>query len=189
MSEGFLKAVIKQFEYYKLLGDKTIDLLNEEQLFWMPNETSNSVAIIIKHLHGNMLSRWTDFLTSDGEKETRERDAEFENDRKSKTELQRIWQQGWDCLFNTLHSLTEKDLNKMVYIRNQGCTAEDAIMRQLAHYPYHIGQIIYIGKLIVNENWISLSIPKNASKDYNSEKFSQAKHTAHFTDEILKKKE
>lgn len=189
MSSDFLKTASKQFEYYKLLGEKTIDQLSEEQLFWMPNEASNSIAIIVKHLNGNMLSRWTDFLTSDGEKETRNRDAEFENDRKSKSELMNIWQQGWDCLFKTLHALTEEDLGKTIYIRNQGCTAEDAIMRQLAHYPYHVGQIIYIGKLIVNEKWVSLSIPKNASKDYNSEKFSQAKHTAHFTDEILKKKE
>lgn len=188
MTSEFLTTAIKQFEYYKLLGEKTFNQLTEEQLFWMPNENSNSIAIVVKHLHGNMISRWTNFLTSDGEKETRDRDGEFENNLNSKTELLEKWQQGWACLFTTLSSLNEEDLSKTIYIRNQGCTAEDAIMRQLAHYPYHIGQIVYLGKMIVNEDWKSLSIPKNASKSFNAEKFSRPKHQAHFTDEILKKK-
>ncbi len=189
MKNDFLETAKKQFDYYKLLGEKTFEQLSEEQLFYMYNEDSNSVGIIVKHLHGNMLSRWTDFLTTDGEKETRNRDGEFENDIKTKKELLERWNAGWKCLFDTLNSLTEEDLSKTVYIRNQGCTAMDAIMRQLAHYPYHVGQIVFVGKMHTNNNWKSLSIPKNASKEYNADKFSKPKHDAHFTDEYLNKKD
>ncbi|MBA2611730.1 MAG: DUF1572 family protein [Bacteroidetes bacterium] len=189
MKNDFLIAARKQFEYYKLLGEKTFDQLNDEQLFFTYNNDSNSIGIIVKHLHGNMLSRWTNFLTTDGEKETRDRDGEFENTIKTKKELLEIWNAGWNRLFDTLNSLTEEDLVKTIYIRNQGCSVTDAILRQLAHYPYHVGQIVFIGKMLTNNNWKSLSIPKNASKEYNSEKFSKPKHDAHFTDEYLKKKE
>lgn len=189
MENNFLEAAKKQFEYYKLLGEKTFDQLNDEQLFYMYNEDSNSIGIIVKHLHGNMLSRWTDFLTTDGEKETRNRDGEFENDIKTKAQLLEVWNAGWNRLFTTLNSLTAADLQKTIYIRNQGCSVTDAILRQLAHYPYHVGQIVFIGKMLTNNNWKSLSIPKNASKEYNSEKFAKPKHNAHFTDEYLKKKE
>jgi len=189
MENNFLTAAKKQFEYYKLLGEKTFDQLNEEQLLFMYNDDSNSIGIIVKHLHGNMLSRWTDFLTADGEKESRNRDGEFENDIKTKQQLIDTWNEGWNCLFTTLNSLKEEDLTKTINIRNQGCSATDAILRQLAHYPYHVGQIVFIGKMLSNNNWKSLSIPKNASKEYNAEKFSKPKHDAHFTDEYLKKKE
>ncbi|MBL7921004.1 MAG: DUF1572 domain-containing protein [Bacteroidia bacterium] len=189
MKNDFLETAKKQFDYYKLLGEKTFEQLSEEQLFYMYNEDSNSIGIIVKHLHGNMLSRWTDFLTADGEKENRNRDGEFENDIKTKKELLERWNEGWKRLFDTLSSLTEDDLSKTVYIRNQGCSAMDAIMRQLAHYPYHVGQIVFVGKMLTNNNWKSLSIPKNASKEYNADKFAQPKHDAHFTDEYLKKKD
>ena len=189
MKTDFIGTAKKQFEYYKLLGEKTFEQLTEEQLFFVYNEDSNSIGVIVKHLHGNMLSRWTDFLISDGEKETRNRDGEFENDIKSKAELLKKWNEGWHCLFTALNSLTTEDLNKTIYIRNQGCTVSDAIMRQLAHYPYHVGQIVFLGKMLTNNNWKSLSIPKNASKEYNSEKFSKPKSDAHFTDEYLKKRE
>ncbi|MDP3557660.1 MAG: DUF1572 family protein [Bacteroidota bacterium] len=189
MDVDFLGTAKKQFEYYKLLGEKTFEQLTEEQLFFVYNDDSNSIAIVVKHLNGNMISRWTNFLTTDGEKETRNRDGEFENDIKTKAEMLALWQSGWDCLFTTLNSLKEEDLEKTIYIRNQGCTVMDAILRQLAHYPYHIGQIVFLGKMLANNNWISLSIPKNASKQYNSEKFSKPKSDVHFTDEYLKKKE
>ena len=189
MENNFLEAAKKQFEYYKLLGEKTFEQLNEDQLLFVYNEDSNSIAIIVKHLHGNMLSRWTNFLTTDGEKETRNRDAEFENDIKTKNELLEKWNEGWACLFSALNSLTVEDLNKTIYIRNQGCSVSDAVLRQLAHYPYHVGQIVFLGKMLTNNNWKSLSIPKNSSKEYNANKFSQPKHDAHFTDEYLKKKE
>lgn len=186
MPSDFLNSAIKQFQYYKSLAEKTINQLSDEDLFFQYNESSNSIAIIINHLWGNMLSRWTDFLTSDGEKEWRNRDLEFENEISNKEELLQKWNQAWDCLFNALNSLNEEDLTKIIYIRNQGHTILEAINRQLAHYPYHIGQIVFIGKMINNEKWSSLSIPKGKSKEYNSDKFSKDKEIKHFTDEFLK---
>ena len=173
MENNFLESAIKQFEYYKLLGEKTFEQLDDEKLIWQYNSESNSIAIIVKHVHGNMLSRWTNFLTSDGEKEWRNRDAEFENDITTKEEMLSKWNAGWQCLFDALHSLQETDLQKIIYIRNQGQTVTEAINRQLCHYSYHVGQIVFIGKMICNENWISLSIPKGNSKIYNQQKFSQ----------------
>lgn len=187
MNTNYLESTIKQFEYYKMLGDKTFEQLTEEQLFWQYNEESNSIAVIVKHLWGNMLSRWTDFLTSDGEKDWRNRDAEFENDIKTRDELVEKWEEGWTCLFNSLNSLQHGDFDKIIYIRNQGHSVTEAINRQLAHYPYHIGQIVFIGKMLCNSNWKSLSIPKGNSSAYNTEKFSKEKSTTHFTDQYLKK--
>lgn len=187
MNTDYLESAKKQFEYYKMLGDKTIAQLPDDKLFWQYNEESNSIAIIVKHLSGNMLSRWTDIFTSDGEKEWRHRDKEFENDIKTKAELIQKWNEGWNCLFNTLNSLQEDDFSKTIYIRNQGHSLTEAINRQLAHYPYHIGQIVFIGKMICNQNWKSLSIPRGDSNTYNAEKFTKEKHKEHFTEEFLKK--
>lgn len=188
MSANYLESIKRQFLYYKDLGEKAIEQIPEEKLLWQFNAESNSIATIVKHLSGNMISRWTDFLTSDGEKEWRNRDGEFENDIKTKDELMATWNKGWDCFFNTINSLTENDLQKIIYIRNQGHTVMEAINRQLAHYPYHIGQIIFVAKMIKNEDWKSLSIPRNKSNEYNTEKFSQEKSVKHFTEEYLKKK-
>ncbi|MCZ2298756.1 MAG: DUF1572 domain-containing protein [Chitinophagales bacterium] len=187
MNEQYLSNTIKLFEYYKTLGEKTIDQLKEENLFWQYNENSNSIAIIVKHLWGNMLSRWTNFLTTDGEKEWRKRDEEFENNFTSKNELLEKWNEGWQCLLSTLKNLSVNDLDKTVYIRNQGHLVTDAINRQLAHYASHIGQIIFIGKMIKNNEWQTLSIPKGSSAKFNQEKFAQPKHNEHFTDETLQK--
>lgn len=186
MTSNYLESVIKQLEYYKMLGEKTFDQLKDEQLLWQHNEECNSIATIVKHLWGNMLSRWTDFLTTDGEKESRNRDAEFENDIPDKAQMLTLWNEGWNVCFATLRSLTADDLEKTIYIRNQGHTVIDAINRQLAHYPYHVGQIVHIGKMCA-QNWTSLSIPRGNSKQYNAEKFSKPKHDEHFTDEFLKK--
>lgn len=186
MKTDYLESVKKQFQYYKLLGDKTIEQLPSEKLFWQANQESNSIAINVKHLHGNMLSRWTDFLTTDGEKEWRQRDGEFENDIQSKEIVLELWNEGWQCLFDALNKLTEKDLTKIIYIRNQGHTVLEAINRQLAHYPYHVGQIVFIGKMILNDKWQTLSIPRGKSNTYNTEKFSKEKSKTHFTDEFLK---
>jgi hypothetical protein len=186
MHSNYLESAKKQFEYYKLLGEKTFAQLNEEQLFWKYNEESNSIATIVKHLTGNMLSRWTDFLTTDGEKETRSREAEFENDVKDKQTLMVIWKEGWECLFNALNSINEDNFNTIIYIRNQGHTITDAINRQLAHYAYHVGQIVFIGKMVMDSKWNSLSIPRGNSKQYNEEKFSKPKRNEHFTDEYIK---
>lgn len=182
---GFIDNAIRQFSYYKLLGDKSFEQLNDVQLFYAPNNASNSIAVIAQHLHGNMMSRWTDFLNSDGEKDWRDRDAEFDSPAASRGELLKRWNEGWDCLFNALRALDADDLQRTVYIRNQGHSVQDAIVRQLAHYPYHIGQIVFIAKLLSGDNWKSLSIPKNGSKEFNAGKFAQPKHNEHFTDEAL----
>ena len=186
MENGYLQSVKKQFEYYKLLGEKTMAQLPDESIVWQANEESNSIAMIVKHLWGNMLSRWTDFLTTDGEKEWRNREAEFDNDIRTREEVTAKWEEGWQCLFKALDSVAEHDLNEVIYIRNQGHTVMEAINRQLAHYPYHVGQIIFIGKLIQNEKWQSLSIPRGGSSGYNADKFSQPKRKEHFTDEYRK---
>jgi hypothetical protein len=187
MKSNYLESVGKQFEYYKMLAEKTFGQLSDEQLFWKYNEESNSIATIVKHLWGNMLSRWTDFLNSDGEKEWRDRDAEFENDLASREAMMSKWNEGWKCLFDALNGLTEADLDREIFIRNQGHTVMEAINRQLAHYPYHVGQIVFIGKMCLDGQWNSLSIPKGNSKQFNDAKFAQDKHKQHFTDEFLKK--
>lgn len=187
MPHTYLTSATAQFHYYKTLGEKTFAQLTVEQLFWKYNEESNSIATIVKHLAGNMISRWTDFLTTDSEKEWRNRDSEFENDVITKEELLALWNKGWQCLFDALASITEDDLGKEIFIRNQGHTVLEAINRQLAHYPYHIGQIVFLGKMLCDTNWNSLSIPRGDSKKYNEEKFTTPKHTAHFTEEYINK--
>ncbi len=184
-AETYLEGIHKQFKYYKSLGDKTIDQLPDEQLFWQYNNESNSIAIIVKHLWGNMKSRWTDFLTADGEKEWRERDAEFDNDIKTKEELLLKWNDGWNCLFEAIESINTNNFDQPVYIRNIEHSITEAINRQLAHYAYHIGQIVFVGKMIADEKWQSLSIPKGKSKVYNKERFSTPKHKAHYTDKLM----
>ena len=186
--DSYLQSARKQFGYYKMLGDKTFAQLPDEKLFWQYNGNSNSIGTIVKHLWGNMRSRWTDFLTSDGEKEWRKRDAEFDNDIQSREELLQKWNEGWDCLFTALNSLGTQDLETIIYIRNQGHTVTEAINRQLAHYAYHVGQIVFLGKMLANNNWTSLSIPKGNSNQYNADKFYRPKHTGHFTDEFLEER-
>ncbi|HAI82365.1 MAG TPA: hypothetical protein DCL43_01760 [Chitinophagaceae bacterium] len=156
---NFLADSIKRFEYYKTLGDKTFEQLTSEQCFYQPNEQSNSIAIIVQHLYGNMLSRWTNFLTEDGEKNWRKRDAEFEPMLSSKEDVISFWNEGWKVFLDTLKTLKEDDLQKTITIRNEPLLVYDAILRQLAHYPYHVGQIVYIAKLVTTD-FKSLSIPK-----------------------------
>jgi hypothetical protein len=185
--QSYLESVKKQFLYYKMLGEKAMDQLEPEKLFVSFNEDTNSIATIIKHISGNMLSRWTDFLTSDGEKEWRNRDSEFENDLRSKEEVLEVWNKGWNCLENALESLKTEQLSDIIYIRNEGHTVIEAINRQLAHYPYHIGQIVFYAKQLKNSEWNSLSIPKNKSGNYNAEKFAKEKEIKNFTDDELQK--
>lgn len=186
-SESYLESVKKQFLYYKMLGEKAMDQLEPKQLFVQINDDTNSIATIIKHISGNMLSRWTDFLTSDGEKEWRNRDAEFENDLQSKEEVLEVWNRGWQVFLNTLDSLKPEQLSDIIYIRNEGHTVIEAINRQLAHYPYHVGQIVFYAKQLKNGSWDSLSIPKNKSGNYNAEKFAKEKEIKNFTDDELKR--
>ena len=168
--KSYLSSSILQLKYYKILGEKTITRIPNNKLSFKLNDNSNSINTIVKHLNGNMLSRWTNFLNSDGEKDFRERDNEFIEDINNKEELLNLWGKGWDCLFNTLESLSETDLEKIVYIRNESHTVIESINRQLCHYSYHIGQIVYLGKIILEENWESLSIPKGQSEEFNSKK-------------------
>lgn len=173
---GFLKDAIKRFRYYKELGDKTFEQLTEADMFIQPSGESNSIAVIIQHLYGNMLSRWTNLLTEDGEKEWRRRDAEFEPAHYSKQDLLSFWEEGWKCLLNSLENLQPEDLTKTITIRTEPLSVYDAILRQLAHYPYHVGQIVYLGKMIRNGQWTSLSIPKGNSTQYlDSVKAAQTK--------------
>ncbi len=184
-NQNYLVNVRQQFLYYKSLGIKTINQLPDEKLTWQFNEETNSVATIVKHMWGNMMSRWTDFLNADGEKEWRERDAEFENDLNTRDEILEKWEEGWNCLFSALDGLKAEDMEKIVYIRNQGHTVTEAINRQLCHYSYHIGQIVFVGKIIIGDAWQSLSIPRSRSEDYNKQKFSKDKSREHFTNEFL----
>ncbi len=175
MQNDYLQSIRKQFEYYKLLGEKTFAQLTDEQLFWQFNAESNSIATIVKHLWGNMLSRWTDFLTTDGEKEWRQREAEFENDLQSREELLKKWNEGWACLFNALGQVTDSNLDTIIYIRNEEHTVMEALNRQLAHYPYHVGQIVFIGKMLKDVEWKSLSIPRGGTAQFNADKFDRVR--------------
>ena len=163
----YLQTAIKRLRYYKILGEKTFSQLTDEQLHFTANAASNSICVIVQHMAGNMLSRWTNFLTEDGEKPWRQRDEEFEVHNYSKQQILELWEKGWACFLDALTSLTEDDLLKTIYIREEPLLVIDAINRQLAHYPYHVGQIIYIGKLIKDTDWQSLSIEKGKSEDYN----------------------
>ncbi|MBL1223396.1 DUF1572 domain-containing protein [Chryseobacterium sp. L7] len=159
----------KRFKYYKSLGDKSFAQLSEEQIFWQYNDESNSIAVIVKHLAGNMLSRWTNFLTEDGEKPWRNRDDEFVNTFKTKQEVTDYWETGWKCLFEGLDQINDENLHHTVYLRGEPHSVLDAVCRQLAHYPYHIGQIVYIAKMTKDNDWKTLSIERNKSGEFNNE--------------------
>ncbi len=184
MEHAYLTGIIKQFEYYKGIGDRAFEQLSFDELTFQHHENSNSISIIVKHMVGNMYSRWTNFLTEDGEKSWRNREQEFEASYMSKEELLVAWESGWKCLFDAIKTLTTKQMNQQVFIRNEGHTVAEAIFRQLCHYPYHIGQIVFIAKMIKGDEWTSLSIPKGGSDAYNQDKFSKDKNRKHFTDEV-----
>jgi uncharacterized damage-inducible protein DinB len=171
----YLNSAIRLFKYYKSMGDKAIERLDFEQLQWQGGSETNSISIIVKHLRGNMLSRWTDFLNSDGEKVWRNRDQEFEDDFEDKEQLTKRWEEGWNCLFSALNPLKTEDLSRIVYIRNEEHTVMEAINRQIAHYAYHVGQMVFLAKMLAGEKWESLSIPKGQSAVYNKAKFGDDK--------------
>lgn len=181
----YLSSSISQFAYYKSLGDKLFSQLDENDLFWKPATNDNTIAIIVNHIAGNMLSRWTNFLTTDGEKDWRNRDSEFNSVLLTREDVISKWEEGWTCLFNTLNSLQNNQIEDVIYIRNQGHSVTEAINRQLCHYSYHIGQMVFLGKMIKGNNWQSLSIPKGYSQSYNKEKFSKEKELTHFTSEYI----
>jgi len=184
-AQSYIESSKKQFLYYKTLAEKAMAQLEPQQLFYAANDDTNSIALIVKHMVGNMLSRWTDFLTTDGEKEWRNRDDEFQDPYVDVEIMMQKWEEAWAVLFTALDTVTPQNLNTIVYIRNEGHTVTEAINRQLAHYPYHVGQIVFYAKLLKQSAWQSLSIPKNNSAQYNNGKFAQEKQTRNFTDSEL----
>lgn len=162
-SSHLLETIRFEFARLKTLAEKAMDQLSDDQWQQVPGTDSNSCAIIVQHVSGNLLSRWTDFLTSDGEKSWRNRDAEFEAQNLSRTELMKLWQQGWNTLFIAIDPLAPDHLMQTVTIRNEGLTVLQALLRQVSHYSYHVGQIVFVAHLLKGEQWQSLSIPKNQS--------------------------
>ncbi len=165
----FLPSAIKRLLYYKDLGDKTFAQLTDDDFHFIPAEECNSIAIIIQHMNGNMLSRWTNFLNEDGEKEWRERDKEFVDQNFTKEQLLTLWEEGWNCFLNAVKFLSDNELEKTIYIRSQPLSFIDAFYRQFAHYPYHVGQIIYTAKILKNKNWQNLSVARGRSTEYTNE--------------------
>jgi len=165
---NYLDTTRKVLLQYKKMAEAAMGQLTDEQLSWAPSKESNSIAAIVKHICGNMLSRWTDFLTTDGEKDWRDRDAEFEAaDVKNRAQLMEKWEEGWKCMMDTLNALTPEDLGRIVKIRAEDHSVIDALQRQLAHYSSHIGQIISLAKAQKDSGWKTLSIPKGQSKQFN----------------------
>lgn len=180
-----LISAIKQFRYYKQLADKSISQCGEGAMHDKFHDDDNSIAMIIQHLSGNMKSRWTNIFTEDGEKSSRNRDAEFEDAFQTTDEINIMWESGWEILFDTLNSLDESDLDRVIYIRNEGIKVSDAIIRQLCHYSYHVGQIVYKCKQLSKGDWKTLSIAKNDSVKYNFKKFEQIKEEKDYLDSLL----
>ncbi|MFF2177696.1 DUF1572 family protein [Lysinibacillus sp. NPDC058147] len=166
VAQTYLNVVQKRFKSVKEQGDKTLSQLDHEQLHWAFNEESNSIAVIVKHVSGNMISRWTDFLTTDGEKATRNRDDEFTDSLQTKEEVITVWEKGWQVFLNALQRLTEADLQGFVTIRGEQHSVIDAIERQMSHYSQHVGQIVYIAKQLRGTDWQTLSIPKGQSQAF-----------------------
>ncbi|MBP2019197.1 putative damage-inducible protein DinB [Symbiobacterium terraclitae] len=156
----YLRAVRQRFAEMKQVAERAMAQVSDEELHWSPHEEANSIAVLVKHLSGNMRSRWTDIFTTDGEKPDRNRDAEFEPEALTRADLMEIWNQGWARFQETLDALTEEDLLRTVFIREQPHSVIQAIERQMYHYSYHIGQIVYIAKLLRGTGWQSLTIPR-----------------------------
>ena len=166
LGEHYLQNAAKNFRMYRELAEKAAAQLADDQIFWTPDAEANSIAVIMKHLAGNMLSRWTDLFTTDGEKPWRNRDTDFVDEFSSRDEVLAYWEKGWSKLFESLRSLTPTDLQKTVLIRNEPHTIVEALNRQLTHYAYHAGQIVFIAKHLKSADWQSLSIPRGKSADF-----------------------
>ncbi len=164
---SYLEDALAVFRQYKKLAERAMQQVTDEQLFLAENEESNSIAVIVKHMAGNMRSRWTDFLTSDGEKPNRNRDSEFIDPPATRAELMQMWDEGWARLFGALEPLREEDLTRRVMIRGEAHSVMQAINRQLAHYPYHVGQIVLLAKQFSSEKWEALTVPRNQSAEFN----------------------
>jgi hypothetical protein len=169
LASHYLEDAVSNFRAYKKLAESAFAQVDDEEFFRAIDAESNSIAVIIKHMVGNMLSRWTDFLTTDGEKPDRNRDMEFvTTPDTSREELLSAWERGWDCVFTAIESLRPEDLMKTVLIRGEAHTVVKAINRQMTHYGYHIGQVVYLAKHFKSSAWKSLSIPRNRSAEFNT---------------------
>lgn len=168
--ESYIHSARFEFERYKTFGDSTFEQLSEEDIHRTINKGDNSIALIVKHVSGNMFSRWTNFLTEDGEKVWRNRENEFSNPYTNKAEMLKYWNLGWDCLFSALNQVNDSNFETIIKIRNENHTIVEAVNRQLAHYAGHVGQIILLGKICKGPDWISLSIPKGQSQAFNYKK-------------------
>jgi hypothetical protein len=166
-STSYIEDSLSLFRYYKKLCDGAMEQLSDEQLFTALDEEMNSIAIIVKHMAGNMRSRWTDFLTSDGEKPDRNRDIEFVAPPNTRAELMRVWNDGWERVFQALEPLSDADLEREVFIRSEPHSVMQAINRQIAHYAYHCGQIVFLAKHLKGRDWKTLSVPRNRSAEFN----------------------
>jgi len=155
------------FRYYKNLAERPMAQVTDEQLVAVLDGEMNSIAVIVKHMAGNMRSRWTDFLTSDGEKPDRNRDAEFVDPPDTRQALLALWEEGWQCLFSALEPLSEQDLQRTITIRGEAHSVMQAINRQVAHYSYHCGQIVLLAKHFKHDEWQSLSVPRKQSAEFN----------------------
>ena len=164
---SYLEDSLSLFRHYKKLAEGALAQVSDEQLLEALDPEMNSIAIIVKHMAGNMRSRWTDFLTSDGEKPDRNRDGEFVDAPSSREGLMRMWEEGWDCVFSALTPLAEADLGRSVAIRGEPHSVMQTINRQIAHYAYHVGQIVFLAKHLESSNWKSLSVPRNRSDEFN----------------------
>lgn len=183
-SENRLDGTNQLFKYYKSLTEKSIEQISIEQIHESPNPGQNSIAILMKHIAGNMISRWTNFRTEDGEKPWRNRETEFIDDFKSEEELMDYWEKGWSVLFDALESIDNDELDSIIYIRNDGHKLIEAVERHLAHIAYHSGQIVYLAKMYSGDDWQSLSIPKGKTEEYNRKKFNREKGRRIYTDRI-----
>ena len=173
MISDFLSSIKKEFARYKNYGDHTLRRLTLEQMLWEPTAEINSVAVLVKHLSGNMKSRFTAFLTEDGEKSWRKRDREFEVDFSSKEEVLALWEDGWSILFDSLEEIDDSNFESRIFIRGEEHSIPRALHRQLAHYASHVGQMMYLGKILLGQQWESLSIPKGKSEEFNKKMFGR----------------
>lgn len=168
LTASYVKDSIHLFRYYKRLGDGAMEQVSDDALFSALDAESNSIAIIVKHLSGNMRSRWTDFLTADGEKPSRNRDSEFEAPPATRAELIGLWESGWKPVFEALEPLTDSDLSRTIYIRGEAHSVLQAINRGVTHTAYHVGQIVYLAKHFAGAGWKTLSVPRGQSKEFNA---------------------
>lgn len=168
LTTSYLEDSLSLFRYYKKLAEAAMEQVTEEQLFVLLDEEMNSIALIVKHMAGNMKSRWTDFLTSDGEKADRNRDSEFVEAPTNREAVMAMWQAGWKYVFTALEPLCEQDMARTVYIRGEAHSVMQAISRQLGHYAYHCGQIVFLAKHFQSAQWKSLSVPRNRSAEFTA---------------------